>query len=49
MTKSIREKINKLEQHPMHSGNRLIRIILEELCDELDKLPKPCLHTQEKK
>lgn len=43
MIKEIREKIKKLEQHPIHAGNRLIRLILEEICEELEKLEKRCL------
>ena len=41
MTSHIREKINKLNDHLAHN-NRQIRVILEEICNELDKLEATC-------
>lgn len=38
MTKAIREKLNRLATTDVQAGNRLIRILLEEICTEIDKL-----------
>jgi len=38
MTKHIREKLDQFANQPLQPCNRLMRIILEEMLDELDKL-----------